>query len=274
MKPRPRMLGAFALAYLALTALGLPALAEGNPLPFSPGERLTWDVHYGGVTAGTAWSEVRPAAGMLMTFSAGCRSAAWYEPIYAIDDEIESLWDSVHSGSSRYRTRFREGRFHQDQLMDIGTEGIRVWRNQEHKGTWEESVESYPAMPGPVEDPQTAFYRIRTLPLKSGTTWRFPVFSGKHTWSLDVSVSEGECMRSTLGPIPVLPVHIRTRHEGDLEQKGDILVYFSDDDRRIPLKLVIHTNVGAIRAELASYRPGARGLAVEKTAGCKGWSSP
>jgi hypothetical protein len=250
MKRSFRTLGA-----LALVANALPDLAKAGPLPFAPGERITWSVSYGGVTAGTAWAEVRAAGGSLVTLAAGARSASWYEAIYAIDDVVESLWDTAGGGSSRYRTRFREGRFHQDQLMEIAASGIRVWRKQERDGVWEEKVENYPGASGPVEDPQTAFYRIRTLPLEAGSSWRFPVFSGKKTWILDVSVDDRESLHTALGPLEAWPVHIRTRHEGDLVQKGDISVWLSDDARRIPVRIVIHANVGAIRADVATMSP-------------------
>jgi hypothetical protein len=96
----------------------LPALADAAQ-PFGPGERIRWSVSYMKVRAGEAWAEVSAGAGGELLISGGARNADWYGRIYTIDDRVDSRWDPLGPGSREYRTRFREGGFHQDQLMRI-----------------------------------------------------------------------------------------------------------------------------------------------------------
>lgn len=245
-----------ALPALAFAAglCAAPARAEA-PLPFGPGERIRWELRYLGVLAGFAWAEVEDAGGGLVRLRGGASNAAWYAAIYTLDDLVESLWDPAGPGSLRYVTRFREGGFHQDQRMEIRAEGVRVARRQRFAEGWREWEDSYPGPGRPVEDPQSAFYRLRLLPLVPGERYRFPVFSGRETWDLDVLVEQPEQIATALGERRVLPVRLFTRHRGQLEQRGRIEVYLTDDPRRLPVRAVLHTNFGAVRADLTTCEP-------------------
>ena len=232
----------------------LPATAQAAS-PFGPGERIRWSVSYMKVQAGQAWAEVAPAPGGALLITGGARNAAWYGRIYTIDDEVRSLWNPAGPGSSSYVTRFREGGFHQDQRMEITPDGIRVERSQRFDDGWRSWTDSYPGPGLAVEDPTTAFFRVRLLPLVSGESYRFPVFSGRETWELRVEVQPRAMLETALGELSVIPVRVFTHHQGDLEQKGRITLYLSDDSRRIPVRAIMHTNVGPIRADIISYQP-------------------
>lgn len=225
-------------------------------LPFAPGERIDWTVHYGGIQAGSAWAEAR-REGDDWVFQGGCRNAPWYEVVYHIEDALESRWRSTPPGSLSYTTRFREGGFHQDQRMELSTSPFRVSRRQRFKEGWRDWSNEYPSPGTPVEDPLSAFYRVRTCPLEPGAVCEFPVFSGKRTWTFRAQVGPREVGDTALGSLPLLPLSIQSLHQGDLEQKGRILLYVSDDPRHVPVRAVMETNVGRIRAELSGYQEGA-----------------
>jgi hypothetical protein len=223
--------------------------------PFGPGEHIRWSVTYMTVTAGQAWVEVHAADGGALEIRGGARNADWYGRFYSIDDLVVSLWDPRGPGSLRYTTRFREGDFHQDQAMEIAADGIRVERCQRFSEGWRSWVDVYQGPGGPVEDPTTAFFRIRLLPLLSGERYTFPVFSGRETWQLRVEVEPRTRIDTALGELQVIPVRLFTKHQGDLEQRGRIVLYLSDDERRVPVRAILQTNVGPIRADIISYTP-------------------
>lgn len=235
-------------------ARGAP-LPSAPALPFGPGERVEWDVHYAGVRAGTAFTEVVQGAEGSLTLRSGCRNAPWYERIYKIDDEVVSTWDPRAPGSRSYVTRFREGTFHQDQAMDLDPAAIRVQRSQRFKEGWRTWSDVYEGPGTPVEDPQSAFYRIRTLPLETGTVYTVRVFSGRKTWNMGVKAGPRQDLATTLGTFRVVPVHVQTRHEGDWEQKGGVTVYLTDDSRRVPVRMEADANVGSITVTLSRYQP-------------------
>jgi hypothetical protein len=214
------------------------------------GERMRWDISYAGMVAGQAWADAKVDGGTLL-LSGGAKNAEWYAPFYTIDDWVQSTWVPGH-GSLRYETRFREGHFHQDQDMHLAESGIEVARRQEKSEGWKEWTTSYPAAPG-AEDPVSAMYVLRSL--EGDGPWSFLVFSGKKAWPLSVVPVERETIDTIFGKqTPVRVVELKTLHEGDVEQRGRFFVSLTDDERRIPVKVVIKTSIGPIKAELVSYQ--------------------
>lgn len=249
---------------LALLLLGLSASA-GPPAAPAPaagsfdGEQVTWQVRFAGVNAGTAWAGSTAQPDGSLVVEGGARSAPWYGGLYSIDDWVRSTWHP-QQGSRRYETRFREGGFHQDQDMRLGVGGIEIWRKQRIDGEWKEWTRSLDPSPG-AEDPISAVQRLRTLAPEDqvetelGPGWTFPIFSGDKTWPLVVTAApDGTFDSEVLGEVPVHRLELHTRHRGQLEQKGRFRIWLTDDERAIPVKMVVKTNFGAIKATLLDYQ--------------------
>src|SRR5688572_18625414 len=112
-------------------------LSAALAAPSFVGEKLRWDIAFAGVTGGQAWAEVVPGADGAVHIEAGAKNADWYERVYSIDDFVRSPW-VPGAGSRRYETRFREGRFQQDQDMRLTPSGVSVWRKQRFEEGWRE----------------------------------------------------------------------------------------------------------------------------------------
>jgi hypothetical protein len=228
---------------------------DAGERPFGPGEKMTWEVRFGGVKAGSAWSEVQASEGGGLRLVSGCRSAPWYERVYMVDDRVESLWRGEGLGSARYTTRFREGRFRQDQVLDFGEGEVHIWRKQEKEGIWEESRDTRTLRGSPMEDPQTALYRLRTLPLEPGRTFRFWLFSGRRNLEIEARVGAAEDLEGPEGSVPAFPIHVRAFHRGRIDTSKELLLYVSADARRLPLRLRLRIPLGSIYVDLVSYSP-------------------
>ena len=250
------MLSFLPVLLIGLT-LGVQAEATAPQAPPYVGERMRWEIRYLGVMGG--WAEAWAEAGDdgQVEFHATVDNASWYERLYTIHDVVQSTW-VPGSGSRRYQTVFREGGFHQDQDMKLDPEGFSVWRHQRFDGVWREWTRSYPAHPN-AEDPVSAIQVLRLLPGGTGP-WRYPVFTGEETWTLVVSEGRPRTLSSeVLGEIAVRRLDLKTFHRGMLEQRGRFTIFVSDDDRRIPVLLLVGTNFGTIRADLVDYQPPAGG---------------
>ncbi|MFZ5480348.1 MAG: DUF3108 domain-containing protein [Myxococcota bacterium] len=205
----------------------VPAALAG---PLVDGERLAWRVSWMGVDAGEAWATLH-ARGEAWAVEAGCRSARWLAPLYPIDD---LLW----SEPGRYRTRFREGGFQQDQDMRFGPDALVVARSQLIDGAWKQWEDRYPAAPG-AEDPVSAFYRLREDAVAGGEA-RFPLFTGRRVVEVvAAAVDEGDR----------LAVHVRRGEDGP-DVKDAMTVWLSDDADRVPVEAVIQTRAGPVRVTL------------------------
>ncbi|MCB9779365.1 MAG: DUF3108 domain-containing protein [Alphaproteobacteria bacterium] len=235
-------------------------IAHMDPARRFEGERIEWSVQYGALDAGTATMAVDRAPDGALLLEGHAVSAPWYRNLFQIDDQVWS--ESVPGqGSRRYRTRFREGGFSQDQDMAIAADAVSVLRRQLIDGAWKEWTTPYPGAPG-AEDPASAMQRLRLLEDRDqgqtpvGRGWSYDVFSGAETWTIAVTLVTREVIDTELlGPVPTRVLALHTRHEGMLEQKGRFRLWLTDDARRIPVKMEVRTNFGTIRGALTTYEP-------------------
>ncbi len=205
--------------------------------PLTVGERLEWAVSWMGIEAGTAWSTVSQQDGRWVV-EAGARNAGWLDNLYPIDDWMRSTWRDV--GSERYETRFREGRFHQDQDMRLGPPEIQVSRGQNNGDqgwhTWDSHYRYVPL----AEDPISAVFRLRVSPPPVGGAVEIPVFNGKKTLSLRATGAVGEAVDGT----PTREVTVRSAGDGDYE--GAVTILLSEDADRVPLRVYVSTRAGPV----------------------------
>jgi hypothetical protein len=218
----------------------LVALAHAAPIEV--GERLEWKVEWMGMQAGTAWAELR-ADGEGYRIEAGCDTSGMAERLYPVHDRLTSRW-SPEEGSRSYVTRFREGGFQQDQWMNFAESGFSVRRTQLYKDGWKTKEDHY-AGSSDVEDPVSAFYRLRTVELLPGITASFPLFTGRRTVSLVATGTE----QTSLSGQSALKVEVSTEHQGDIQ--GRLVVFMSTDGDRLPLQVVVQTKAGPVYATLS-----------------------
>lgn len=170
------------------------------------------------------------------------KSSSWVDALYPIDDSMTSTWEPG-VGTRGYTTRFREGRFHQDQVMRFGVDGVQVDRHQLVDGAWRDTSDSY-AHPGAVEDPLSALWRLRTEALTGDI--RFPVWTGKRVMTLRAKVGA----REMIGATPAWKVVIgQDSHEIE-DVEGRLTVWIADDDTRAPVQAAVKTKAGTVTAVL------------------------
>lgn len=220
--------------------LALVALAAAAPI--QPGERLEWAVSWMGVSAGSAWATTAELDGAVL-FEAGATSAPWLAGLYPIDDRLRSEW-RPGVGSRRYVTRFREGNFQQDQDMALAGDPVVVARRQRFDEGWRAWEDKHTGV-GPVDDPVSAFYRLREEAGPVGERVRFPVWTGRRAAGLQIWTAAAE----SLDGVEVLRVEVLAEHSGgDLEPK--MTVWVTADAQRVPVAAEVRTRAGPVRAEL------------------------
>jgi hypothetical protein len=209
-----------------------------------PGERLEWTVRWMGIEAGTAWSTVT-TNGAGVRVDAGCRSAPWLAKLYPVEDALGSEW-RPNVGSSRYFTRYREGDYQRDEDVALSGDPIVARRSQLMAEGWKTWEDRYKGVAG-VEDPVSAFYRLREEAGPVGETLRWKVWSGRWPTSVQVVTAAAETWEGR----PTLRVEVLAEHRTeDLEPK--MTVWLSDDADRVPLAAIVHTRAGPVEVRLAA----------------------
>lgn len=227
---------------------------------FGTGERLEYDISYKFITAGTA------------VFSVGKEiENIQGRPCYPIRFEVASLksLDFIYRVRDLYKTwidvdgifpwKFeqytREGGFKKDY--------VATFDQVAHKAITTEGTFDIPPF---VHDVVSAFYYVRAYDLKSakkGEVIGLQNFMDRETHDLTVRVLGKQRVTVHAGVFDCIVVEPSIKEGSPFKFNGRLLMWLSDDDRKVPIKVSTQIPIGNINAELTSYR-GTRGAISAK----------
>jgi hypothetical protein len=125
---------------------------------------------------------------------------------------------------------------------------------------------------GPVLDPISALFALRSLPLRRAQELSFVVLAGNSLYRVELEVMGRERVYTKLGPRDALKLQGRGRRILDngrphprKKKVRRVTLWLSADAARIPLRLRGDTKLGPLQANLSSYTRPARGLRVRPT---------
>ena len=235
-------------AVAALNENNAPPPPAPGPAPFSPGERAVYDVYWEGgpmnIAAGRATLEVAigESDAIPWTFRAAAETADWVSNFFQARDRLQTTADDMLQ-PIEHRREIREGRRQLDRTY-VYDRSARVVRMGDMRIPLDVSA----------RDALTAFYYVRTLPLAPGTVTMVPINEAGNPLVLQVGAGEVEQIdyRGTRMNARRLAPRLMRR----IERRRPIAltVWLSDDDRRIPLRVVVEAGFGRVRLDLVDYR--------------------
>ncbi|HEX8473958.1 MAG TPA: DUF3108 domain-containing protein [Pyrinomonadaceae bacterium] len=97
----------------------------------------------------------------------------------------------------------------------------------------------------------SAFYRLRALPLAQGAVYALSVQGASETYDAELRVTGRELLKTNVGSVNSLVTEVRVPRN-PVVNNYRIRIYFSDDERHIPVLITAQHPSGEIRAEIAS----------------------
>ncbi len=211
-------------------------------------EKLVFDLTWTGIKAGTATQEIVNDNGVIK-ISSIARSADWISVFYPVDDRIESVLDGKHASGlgfpKLFRMKINEGRHRRDKEV-IFDRDRRVALYIDHISGEKKDFEIH----DDTLDTLSCFYFVRSLPLEVGKSVFINIFDSKKLWTTEVQVLRKERIKTVLGSFDTVVIKPLLRSEGIFEKKGDMYIWLTDDNRRIPVKMKTKVRVGSITATL------------------------
>ena len=220
--------------FLGLAVAGVCASTrapiENATLPFSVGEKLTYEVRVGnGGKVGTAtmWIEgpvdVRGISTYVLRFDSKIRIAF----ITAVS-RSSSWFDPLRGSSLRYFKHEANPLTHSDEAVDLFPDQ-KEWKSA--KGEIGQSPTNTPL------DELSFMYFIRTLPMTPGATYHFDRHFDTARNPVTVNVIRREVIPTPMGELRVFLVEMRVRDPRHYKGEGVIKIYLTDDDCRLPAKI-------------------------------------
>lgn len=216
---------------------------------FTIPEKLVYDITWTGIKAGTSTLEITETNDQIKIVST-TKSADWVSVFYTVDDRIEStLVKNSHvafgAQPSHYRVKIKEGRHRRDKEL--------IFRNDINKVTYIDYISNEKIVcdaPSFIFDALSSLYYIRTLRLEVGKPVHVTVFDSKKIWNVEVAILKKEKIMTPKGEVNTLLVKPAMQSEGIFFKKGDVYIWVTDDEKRIPVKLAAKIAIGYVTATL------------------------
>ncbi|MCP4684252.1 MAG: DUF3108 domain-containing protein [bacterium] len=258
-------IGLFPMGYFSVVELGIAeASTETDSMEIQPsrpfdrfvdnvafgvGEKLTFDIKYGFITAGTATMEVlrliefenRPCY-QIVTRAV---SNDFFSSVFRVEDRVESVMDATGLYSWRFEKRLREGNYRSERMYTFDQRNNQVVYR-------EDTIDIAPF----VQDALSSLYYIRTQSLEVGQSVFVENFVDGKSFSMEVKVVERERVSIDAGSFDCIVVEPLTQSAGVFKHKGRLKVWLTDDALRMPVLMKSKVIVGSIVAELVDYELG------------------
>lgn len=223
---------------------------------FEDGEVLTFDIRYGFIVAGSAkmkvfekqYKDKRPIYHLQTT----ARSSSTFSWIYKVRDVVNSFVDHKKFYPVRFEKKLREGGYEADLFTDYFPEDslarVEFIRYDDDKirkrNTYEVTVPPY------VQDILSSFYYIRRQNLEVGKSVFLSNHEKKKVYNLEIKVHRRETIEVEAGKFRCIVVEPIIQGEGLFMKKGNLVIWLTDDDKKIPVQMTSEVLVGHITTEL------------------------
>jgi hypothetical protein len=251
-KVNQRLKLAAACLLLVLGALALPFSAQQtddlasqpfSPAPYRVGERLTYNVSFSNFIS-AAHIELLVAARGTFFGREGIQLKGHVETngvvnaaLFAINNDYTTYVDPSTGLPFRSEQTIREASRTAETSADFnqpnGTAAIPAKHMGEIPGTY---------------DFLSAIYRLRSLPLTNGSTYALAVRNENLSYQIEIKVAGQEVVKTNVGSFNTIVSQVRVKSESN---SYSLKAYFSDDQRHVPVLIIVRLSAGEIRAELA-----------------------
>ncbi len=246
----------------------------GHPLPFKFGETLKYDVKFSRSLISANVGEVKfsvlkpNGSDQHVKFEISAVSRGALVGLFGVkvNDVFTSLVDrdDMYVYSTIKLLHENEFRQHEEAVFDRQSGRVRYRVVSSTNG-----AELPPAVEketGPwVQDIVSALYFARTRRLgKVGREVHFPVSDQGQTYDIGVALLGKEQVKVEAGTFQTLKVDARIFNGRFIRRQGDLWIWLTDDDRRIPVKAQMKSEKGTVTFNLTSLDEGQTAIGPTK----------
>jgi Protein of unknown function (DUF3108) len=206
---------------------------------FLSGETLDYELKWLRITGGSARMTVSELdEGRIRITSVG-KSSPGFSRIFKVRDEIETIVSKEDFSTLKYTKNIDEDG---DKKIEVTTveDGVATRRRKKVKSV---------KVPRPVFDPISLIYHLRTLDLSVGKHHKFTVVADAKVYNVDAVVVRRETLTTPAGKFNCIVVEPKM-DAGGVAREERLWIWYSDDERRLPVRIRTEVNFGAITATL------------------------
>jgi hypothetical protein len=212
---------------------------------FTKGETLDYNLTWLKVTGATARMTILPHADDRYRITSIARSTPRFSRFFKVRDEIETHVARDDFSTLRYVKRLDEAG---DKIEEVTTidEGIATRTRKKARKL---------PVPHPVFDPISVIYYLRTLDLSPGKSHELTIIADGKVYTVHARVVRREILQTPAGKFSTVMVEPMMM-SGGVARSERLFIWYSDDERRLPVRIRTEVKVGAITATLRAVQSG------------------
>ena len=221
----------------------LVSLTCGQNKPFKVGERLTYTLQFNIIKMGRGYLSVESndtisgVQSYHVRFQA--KTSKFADNIYRVRDKIDIWLNTSDLTTLKLLKQLNEGNYHKNYDTSIDYNNlIAITNNDTLK------------INGPLQDPYSLLYYFRTIPLEIGQILNFTTFDNKKLTNFQVIVDGKETVKTPAGTFPCIIIKPFREGKTLLKNDGDMKIWFSDDELRLPVQIKIKLKFGSMLLQL------------------------
>jgi hypothetical protein len=234
-----------ASAAMAVVQARIEPSTTGYRLP--DGQSYVYDVEWRLWTAGIAVLRV-DIDGNEQRVRAYGNSTGTVGLLYHVDDRFDAWLNPQTFCSRRIQKHIEEGFRRVETTTDFDYARHQAVLNQVNVKKGDRKHLEHP-IPDCVTDVISAIYYTASLPLKTGSSYEFPLNDGGDTVTVKVTAETRETVKTPAGTFKTVRVQ-PTASQGVLKDRGKVWVWYTDDAQRIPVQMRARMGWGTLTFRL------------------------
>lgn len=224
-------------------------------MPFAVGETLTYELTWSVFRAGrlvATLGRANTGPGDPYEVKVSARSRGFVSLLYEVQDDFDVVFDPTGKCSLEVTKKIKEGRRRKEtRIVFDNSRKLAVLDERDLNRPADPPKHAETETPGCVADLVTAFYYLRSRPMQVGQRITVPVNDGTKTSEVIAQVQAREEIQTALGRRFAFRIE-PTVFDGLYKRKGRMLIWLSDDEQRLPLRVKAIISVGTITGDLQS----------------------
>jgi hypothetical protein len=230
--------------------------------PFRPGEKVTLNISYFNIVAGTMDLEVKPMVEVngrkAYHFEVSARSNSFFNHIYGVDDRAITYmtYDDMLPVNLQISIKESKQLAEARTFFDWKTLKGSYWQKRVTKEHGEESKKVEWDILAYTQNVISAAFYLRTFQWEVGKNLAFRVADEGKNIVFTGEVIRKEKLSTDAGEIDTLVMKPKITVDGAFAPVGDILVWLTDDDRKFLVRLESKIKIGTIVAKVKAIEKG------------------
>ncbi len=228
--------------------------------PYRVGEKIEMSVTYFNMAAGILTLEVKPFVEVNSRksyhFNINIESSSMFAYFYTVSDQVETFMDYEELTPSSYSVKIDESKQIKDirSFFNFKTLKGTYWEKKVTKEKGEEYKKKEWTIEAYTQNVMSVLFYLRFFKMTPGKELSFRVSDAGENMLFTAKVLRKEKLKTEIGVLDTVVLQPQIAVGGIFKQMGDIFIWLTDDERKIPVRIDSKIKIGTLITKIKSIK--------------------